>query len=164
MAEIPAVPVEDVEAVHIQRRINALLMPADVEHNAASPRMLGDLAALAQVVQSQGSLTLTVLEGMEAEVARAVGEAQGQPFHPDLAWVLENGSPAAVSVLVRAAGRVLLAGDLAAGAAWLVERCRERNWNGPLTRGAPLRSPDLQRLVALLRRGEGEAERRRAGR
>ncbi|KIE26471.1 hypothetical protein LK08_14960 [Streptomyces sp. MUSC 125] len=162
MAEIPAVPVEDVEAVHIQRRINALLMPADVEHNAASRRMLGDLAALAQVVQSQGSLT--VLEGMEAEVTRAVREARGQPFHPDLAWVLENGSPAAVSVLVRAAGRVLLAGDLAAGAAWLVERCRERNWNGPLTRGAGLRSPDLQRLVALLRRGEGEAERRRAGR
>ncbi|MET9509911.1 TniQ family protein [Streptomyces flavidovirens] len=159
VAEIPVVPVGDMEAVHMQRRISALLMPADAGHNAASRRMLGDLAALAEVVRSQG--TLSMVEGMEAEVVRAVGEARGQSFHPELAWVLENGSPAAVSVLVRAVGRVLLAQDLVAGAAWLVERCPERNWNWPLTRGAGVRAPDLQRLVALLRRGESQVGRRR---
>jgi hypothetical protein len=157
--EIPAVPVEDEEPVHMQRRITALLAPADAAHNTASRRMLGDLAALAHVARKQG--TLALVEEMEDAVARAVQAARGQSFHPDLAWVLENGSPAAISALVRIVGRAVLAEDSVAGAAWLVQRCQEHTPTWPLPRWAGLHEADHQRVVALLLSGEAEADRRR---
>ncbi|MFE7076314.1 hypothetical protein ACFU96_40120 [Streptomyces sp. NPDC057620] len=49
-----------------------------------------------------------MLDGMESTVVRAVHESQGQSWHPPLAWTLEDGSPAALSALVRIAARIML--------------------------------------------------------
>ncbi|MDQ0831382.1 hypothetical protein QF032_003226 [Streptomyces achromogenes] len=105
--EIAAIPVEDEEAVHIQRRVSALLTPADPSHNEESRRLLQRMSGIVQDAASRKTVS-GMLDGMESSVVRAVYESQGQPYHPPLAWTLENGSPAALSALVRVAARSVL--------------------------------------------------------
>ncbi|SHH74168.1 hypothetical protein SAMN05444521_1685 [Streptomyces sp. 3214.6] len=59
-----------------------------------------------------------MLDRMEDSVVRAV-ESVRPPFddHPPLSWTLENGSPAAVSALVRIAARTVLLDSPGADAA-----------------------------------------------
>ncbi|NMI62413.1 TniQ family protein [Streptomyces sp. RLB3-17] len=108
--EIPAIPVEDEEAVHVQRRVSALLTPADASHNDKSRGLLRDMSGIVQDAARRKTIG-GMLDRMENNVVRAVYESQGQPYHPPLAWTLERGSPAALSALVRIAARTLLSDD-----------------------------------------------------
>ncbi|MFE9938948.1 TniQ family protein [Streptomyces hirsutus] len=107
VVEIPAIAVEDEEAIHVQRRISALLTPADDPHNETSRRLLQHMSRAIHDVTSRKT-TAGLLDRMENNVIRAVHETQGQPWHPPLSWTLEHGAPAAVSALVRIAARVAL--------------------------------------------------------
>lgn len=104
VAEIPALPVGDEEAVHVQRRVQALLTPADVSHNETSRRLLQQLVLIIRDVTHRKTLA-GLLDRMEGLVIEAVHETRGQPWQPPLSWTLENGAPAAVSALVRIAAR-----------------------------------------------------------
>lgn len=110
VTEIPAIPVEDEEAIHVQRRVSALLTPADGPHNEASRHLLQHMARIIHDISSRKTAA-GLLDRMEGIVIRAVYETEGQPWHSPLAWTLENGSPAAVSALVRIAARTVLSGN-----------------------------------------------------
>ncbi|MFJ3768372.1 TniQ family protein [Streptomyces sp. NPDC090082] len=114
VAEMPALPVGDEEAVHVQRRVQALLTPADASHNETSRRLLQQFVLTIRDVAHRRSLA-GLLDGMESSVIRAVYETQGQPWQPPLSWTLKNGSPAAVSALVRIAARSVLPDGSGAG-------------------------------------------------
>ncbi|MFF8925693.1 TniQ family protein [Streptomyces longwoodensis] len=115
VAEIPATSVEDEEAVHVQRRVSALLTPADASHNEESRRTLQRLGRL--VHDFAGRTTAAgLLDRMESAVVRAVHESQGQPGQPPLSGILERGSPTAISALVRIAARIALLDTPGAGA------------------------------------------------
>ena len=111
MLEIPAMPVEDEEAVHVQRRVSALLTPADASHNERSRHLLQHMSGIVQDAARRQTIG-GMLDRMESSVTRAVKESQGQDCHPPLAWTLENGSPAAISALVRIAARTVMIDDL----------------------------------------------------
>ncbi|NEC91091.1 hypothetical protein [Streptomyces sp. SID12501] len=102
--EIPAIPVEDEEAVHVQRRVTALLAPADGSHNEMSRRLLQHMSGIVKEAARRKTMA-GMLDRMESSVVRAVYESQRQAPHLPLAWTLENGSPAAVSAIVRIAAR-----------------------------------------------------------
>ncbi|NNJ05637.1 TniQ family protein [Streptomyces sp. PKU-MA01144] len=104
VAEMPALPVGDEEAVHVQRRVQALLTPADVSHNETSRRLLQQLVLIIRDVTHRKTLA-GLLGRMEGPVIDAVHETRGQPWQPPLSWTLANGTPAAVSALVRIAAR-----------------------------------------------------------
>ncbi|MFI5700882.1 hypothetical protein ACIA78_12630 [Streptomyces xanthochromogenes] len=97
----------DEEAVHVQRRVSALLTPADASHNEQSRRLLQRLGRIVHDVAGRTS-TAGLLDRMESAVVRAVHDSQGLPPQSPLAWVLERGSPTAISALVRIAARVVL--------------------------------------------------------
>ncbi|KAA0930576.1 TniQ family protein [Streptomyces apricus] len=107
VSEIQAIPVEDEEAVHVQRRVSTLLTPADASHNEMSRHLLQYMSEVVQEAARRKTMA-GMLDKMESNVVRAVRESQGQPHHPPLAWTLESGSPAALSALVRIAARVAL--------------------------------------------------------
>ncbi|MFI8092017.1 hypothetical protein ACIF9R_27460 [Streptomyces sp. NPDC086080] len=104
MAEMPALPVGDEEAVHVQRRVHALLTPADVLHNETSRELLQQLVLIIRDVTHRKTLA-GLLDRMESIVIDAVHETLGQSWQPQLPWTLANGTPAAVSALVRIAAR-----------------------------------------------------------
>ncbi|WP_409474942.1 TniQ family protein [Streptomyces sp. HC307] len=108
VAEMQALPVNDEEALHIQRRVSALLLPADASHNEASRQLLQHLARIVHDA-TRRKTTAGLLDGMESAVIRAVHDVERQPWQPPLSWTLEHGSPAAVSALVRIAARTVLA-------------------------------------------------------
>lgn len=107
VAEIPAIHVEDEEAVHVQRRVSALLTPADALHNETSRRSLQHMSGIVNDVAGRKTRA-GLLDGMESSVVRAVYESQVEPLHRPLLRTLEHGSPAAVSALVRIAARAAL--------------------------------------------------------
>jgi hypothetical protein len=108
--EIVTIPVEDEEAVHVQRRVSALLTPADASHNAKSRDLLRDMSRIVKNAERRKT-TGGMLDRMENSVVRAVYEIQRQPYDPPLAGTLEHGSPAALSALVRIAARMVLSDD-----------------------------------------------------
>jgi hypothetical protein len=115
--EIPAIPVNDEEAVHVQRRVTALLTPADASHNEQSRRLL---LHMSEVIRDAARREKTggMLDRMEGSVVRAIHESQSHaaPWHPPMAWALESGSPAAISALVRIAARTVLSDTQSADA------------------------------------------------
>ncbi|MFI5761991.1 TniQ family protein [Streptomyces sp. NPDC051563] len=114
VVEMPAVPAGAEEAIHVQRRVHALVTPADASHNETSRRVLQQLVLIIRDVAHRKTLA-GLLDRMESTVIRAVHEAQGQPWQPPLSWTLEGGSPAAVSALVRIAARTVLSDRPGAG-------------------------------------------------
>ncbi|WP_329231874.1 MULTISPECIES: hypothetical protein [Streptomyces] len=97
----------DEDAVHVQRRVTALLTPADASHNEQSRRLLLHMSQIVRDAAQRRTMG-SMLDRMEGSVVRAVHDTQGASFHPLMAWTLESGSSAAISALVRIASRTVL--------------------------------------------------------
>lgn len=114
VAEIPVIPVEDEEALHVQRRVSMLVTPADALHNDASRRLLQHMSRAVHDTETRKTAA-GLLDRMENPVVRAVYQTQELPRQPLLGWTLERGSPAAVSALVRIAARTVLSDNPRSG-------------------------------------------------
>ncbi|MFE9428765.1 TniQ family protein [Kitasatospora sp. NPDC006697] len=145
MEELPVVPVEDEEAVHVQRRIDGLLAPADDASNIRAREALRDLDALVRVIGVVGSRAHA--DGMEDAVSRALLDGRSRAHRAGYAWMFSRGEPLAISVMVRIAARVLRVEDCVAGAAWFRERAEGFQLR-PLS-DARLAARDYPRLAAL---------------
>lgn len=133
VAEIPVIPVEAEEAIHLQRRVSTLLTPADAPHNDTSRRLLQHMSRVVHDAATRKS-AVGLLGRMENTVVRSVYETQELPWQPMLGWTLERGSPAAVSALVRIAARTVLS---------------DNPRSGPLERRSTRESDDVQRVIGL---------------